>query len=356
MGHSINHTDSLYGGFNLLNADDLLNITAPNNNSIAFQRPISEAADKIISIVIVVILFITMVSLGCTMELEKIKGHMRRPKGVAIALAAQYGIMPLTAFGLAKLLQMNPMEAVTVLICGCSPGGNLSNILALALQGDMNLSIVMTACSTLLALGMMPLLLFLYCQGITGLESAVPYTGITIALVMTLLPCAIGVYLNHRVPQYSKLITKVGLSIMLVASVSIGILAGITVGSTALAVASSRLMITAALMPLIGYTFGYILSAIFRLNSSCRRTIAMETGCQNIQLCSTILKVAFPPDSIGPLYLFPVVYIVFQVTEALVFILIFRCHQRFVASKQVKDVYIGVESPTEGAEKCEWPQ
>lgn len=28
---------------------------------------------------------------------------------------------------------------VVVLICGCCPGGNLSNILALALQGDMNL-------------------------------------------------------------------------------------------------------------------------------------------------------------------------------------------------------------------------
>ena len=70
-------------------------------------------------------------------------------------------------------------------------------------------SIVMTTCSTLLALGMMPLLLFLYCQGISGLENAVPYTGITLSLVLTLLPCAIGVYINHRVPQYSKLITKV---------------------------------------------------------------------------------------------------------------------------------------------------
>ncbi|XP_062406408.1 hepatic sodium/bile acid cotransporter [Sardina pilchardus] len=354
MGHIMNHTDSHYGGFNLWNADDLLNITDPNNNSTAHQGP--GAADKLISLAMVVVLFITMVSLGCTMELGKIKGHLRRPKGVAIAVVAQYGIMPLTAFGLGKALQLTSIEAVTVLICGCCPGGNLSNILALALQGDMNLSIVMTACSTLLALGMMPLLLFLYCQGITGLESAVPYGGISIALVMTLVPCAIGIYINHRVPQYSKLITKVGMGFMVVAGSTIGILASIAVGSKVLAVASLRMMTTAALMPLIGYTLGYILSSIFRLNSSCRRTIAMETGCQNIGLCTTILKVAFPPHVIGPLYLFPIVYMFFQAAEAFVFVLIFRCHLRFVASRKERSEYTGVEIPTVEAEKCQLPQ
>lgn len=38
-----------------------------------------------------------------------------------------------------QLLQQTDMRAVVVLICGCCPGGTLSNILALAVQGDMNL-------------------------------------------------------------------------------------------------------------------------------------------------------------------------------------------------------------------------
>ncbi|KAL2082766.1 hypothetical protein ACEWY4_022584 [Coilia grayii] len=259
MGETMNPTE-------LPNADELLNITALNSST-PFQSALSETADKIISLIVVVILFITMVSLGCTMEVSKIKVHMRRPKGVGIAAMAQYGVMPLTAFSLAKALQMPPIEAVTLLICGCCPGGNLSNILSLALDGDMNLSIVMTACSTLLALGMMPLLLYLYCQGFSGLENAVPYTGISLALAMTLLPCAIGVYINHRTPQYSKLITKIGLSIMLLASVVIGILAIITVGQTIMTVISPRLIASAALMPIIGYTFGYGLSSLFKLNA-----------------------------------------------------------------------------------------
>lgn len=67
---------------------------------------------------------------------------------------------------------------------------------------------------------------------------------------------------------------------------------------------------------------------------SCRRTVSMEVGCQNIQLCTTILKVAFPAELIGQLYFFPVIYIVFQIVEALIFILLFRCHQKLRPSQK----------------------
>ncbi|KAG9268149.1 sodium/bile acid cotransporter-like isoform X1 [Astyanax mexicanus] len=310
-----------------------------------FQSPFSPAMDKAINGFTIIILFITMISLGCTMEIAKIKAHVLRPKGVGIALVSQFGIMPLTAFSLAKVFQLGAIEAVTVLICGCCPGGNLSNIFALALQGDMNLSIVMTTCSTVTALGAMPFLLFLYCQGFSGLENAVPYAGIIIALIMTLVPCAIGIAINHWAPRYSPLIIKVGISILLIASAAIGVMAGITIGGTVWVVLSPKLMAVASLMPLIGYLLGYILSTVFKQNGQCKRTIAVETGCQNIQLCSTILKVAFRPEDIGPLYLFPLIYIIFQGGEALLFIIIFRWYQRCkpTTEEAEKSIYLAVD-------------
>lgn len=108
-----------------------------NGSSVAFN--ISYTLNQTLNIFSIIILFITMISLGCTMEIFKIKAHLFKPKGVAIALLAQFGIMPLTAFCLAKILHMGPVHAVTVLICGCCPGGTLSNIFSLALEGDMNL-------------------------------------------------------------------------------------------------------------------------------------------------------------------------------------------------------------------------
>lgn len=83
-----------------------------------------------------------MVALGCTMNISKIKAHIVKPKGVVVAILAQFGVMPLTAFSLAKLFQIGTSEAVAVLVCGCSPGGVLSNVMSYAFKGDMNLRYV----------------------------------------------------------------------------------------------------------------------------------------------------------------------------------------------------------------------
>lgn len=127
----INLTE-VHGGslFNEANASD--NVTLATLN---IQGPIN----KTVNILTVLNLFITMISLGCTMEIFKIKAYLFKPKGVAIALLSQFCIMPITAFSLAKILQMEPIKAVTVLICGCCPGGTLSNIFSLVVKGDMNL-------------------------------------------------------------------------------------------------------------------------------------------------------------------------------------------------------------------------
>lgn len=115
-----------------LNESAQFNFSLPHNFG---KRP----TDWALSVILVIILLTIMLSLGCTMEFSKIKVHFWKPKGLAIALVAQYGIMPLTAFALGKVFQLNNVEALAILICGCSPGGSLSNVFTLAMKGDMNL-------------------------------------------------------------------------------------------------------------------------------------------------------------------------------------------------------------------------
>ena len=76
------------------------------------------------------------------MTIKEIKEHARKPKGVLIALVAQFIIMPAASYGLIVAFGLKDFAAIAVLICGCCPGGNLSNILAYALKGDMNLRFV----------------------------------------------------------------------------------------------------------------------------------------------------------------------------------------------------------------------
>ncbi|XP_034555197.1 sodium/bile acid cotransporter [Notolabrus celidotus] len=311
--------------------DYTTNMTLFNSSYVPVIPPV---INKTINLLLIIVLTITMVSMGCTMEVTKIKSHILKPKGVAIAVMAQYGVMPLTAFSLAKAFQLAEIPAVVVLICGCCPGGTLSNILALALKGDMNLSIVMTSCSTLLALGMMPLLLLLYSQGFANLQDFVPYLDIMKSLAMILIPCGIGILLNYYRPQYSKTITRGGIIILMLAVLAVCILVSVGVGGSVLHVLAPRLMAVGSLMPLIGYSFGYIISSIFKLTHKERRTVAMETGCQNVQLCTTILKLAFPMELIGPLFLFPIIYGCLQMIEASVLVVVFRTHEFFTRNKK----------------------
>ncbi|XP_040054897.1 hepatic sodium/bile acid cotransporter [Gasterosteus aculeatus] len=322
---------------------NLTQVSAGNvsgNGSVGFPNELSPL-NKAINVLSIVILFVTMISLGCTMEIYKIKAHLLKPKGVGIALLAQFGVMPLTAFALAKALRMDPVKAVAVLICGCCPGGNLSNIFSLALKGDMNLSIVMTTCSSIAALVLMPLLLFVYSQGFSGLESAVPYVRIVYALVLTLASCSVGIAINHYRPRYAPVVMKVGLTVLIISSIAAFVLSGILAKDFMWMVLTPDVLAVGALMPLIGFTLGYVMSVMCRLSQQYCRTVSMETGCQNIQLCVAILKVTFAPDVIGPMFLFPLIYITFQCMEALLLTLCFRCYRAF---KPPAEEAVGVRS------------
>lgn len=68
------------------------------------------------------------------------------------------------------------------------------------------------------------------------------------------------------------------------------------------------------------------------------RTVAMETGCQNIQLCSTILKLAFPPETIGLLFIFPLVYAALQIIEASVLIVLYWSHRWLMGQRNGRGV------------------
>lgn len=297
-------------------------------------------------------IFVIMVSLGCTMEVTKIKAHIVKPKGVGIAIVAQYGIMPLTAFCLAKAFQLSEIAAVVVLICGCCPGGMLSNIMSLAVKGDMNLSLVMTTCSTTLALGMMPLLLLLYCQGFDNLQEAVPYRDIVFSLLSVLVPCGIGILLNHYKPQYSNIIIKVGLSLSSVCVTVVVVLTILEAGDNIFIIVAPSMLAIAFMMPMIGYTLGYVISCFFRLTKAECRTVSMETGCQNGQLCMALIKVAFPAEVVGPLFLFPLFYVFSQFIEAIFLALMFRVHQcwqqrkykgHYQAGPEVEDLKVSEE-------------
>ncbi|XP_070817687.1 sodium/bile acid cotransporter 4 [Chaetodon trifascialis] len=288
-----------------------------------------------INVFVGLVLCFTMLGLGCTVDVSQLGEHIRRPIGVLLALVCQFVIMPLVAFLLALAFSLNDVAAMAVLLCGCCPGGNLSNIMSLLVHGEMNLSIIMTISSTLLALVLMPLCLWIYSRAWinTPVVNLMPFGAIILTLCSTLIPIGLGVMLRYRYTRVADVVLKVSLWSLLVTLVMLFILTGAMLGPELLSTIPPSVYVVAVLMPLCGYAAGYGLAVLFDLPPNSRRSVSLETGCQNVQLCTAILKLAFPPQLMGGMYMFPLLYALFQAAEAGIFILAYRVYRKKVLHK-----------------------
>ena len=99
----------------------------------------NEILGLVMSTVLTIMLAMVMFSMGCTVDIMKLWGHIKRPWGIIIGFLCQFGIMPFTAFALALVFDVLPVQAVVIIIMGCCPGGTGSNIICYWLDGDMDL-------------------------------------------------------------------------------------------------------------------------------------------------------------------------------------------------------------------------
>lgn len=143
-----------------------------------------------------------------------------------------------------------------------------------------------------------------------------------------------GLGCKKQCPICAVLFPQVSLWSLLVTLVMLFIMTGAMLGPELLSTIPPSVYMVAVLMPLCGYAAGYGLAVLFDLPPNCRRSVSLETGCQNVQLCTAILKLAFPPQLMGGMYMFPLLYALFQATEAGVFILAYRMYRKEVLHKQ----------------------
>ncbi|XP_030057187.1 ileal sodium/bile acid cotransporter [Microcaecilia unicolor] len=302
--------------------------------------------NTVLSTVLTIMLALIMFSMGCTVEIQKFWGHIKHPWGILVGFLCQFGIMPLIGFILGLAFNIHPVQAVAVLITGCCPGGTGSNILAYWVDGDMDLSISMTTCSTLLAMGMMPLCLFIYTKKWVDSSSIkIPYDSIGISLVALVIPVAVGILVNHKWPKIAKVILKIGSISGAILIVGIATVGGILYKGSWLI--STELWIIGTLFPAAGFSFGLILARVAGLPWYRCRTVALETGMQNTQLGTTIVQISFSPAELSLMFTFPLIYSIFQIVFALMFLGGYQAYKRLCGKlqKSVSEEDIIVSKP-----------
>ena len=250
------------------------------------------------------LLGIVMFGMGLTLKMSDFKVVFSRPKDIIIGFIAQFTLMPLIAFLLAKAFNLPTEIAVGVILVGTCPGGTSSNVMTYLSKGDVPLSVGMTAVSTLFAPLMTPLLT----AWLVG--NRMPVDGAAMAkniLLMVLAPVLGGFIVRFVAGKFVEKILPLlpwisvfGICYVLLVVVS---------GSVNKILTSGALIIAVVICHnLLGYLFGYLAGRAGRGSDKASRTTAIEVGMQNSALAATLAKTHFAstPETALPAAVFSV--------------------------------------------------
>jgi len=260
-----------------------------------------------------VMMMLIMLGMGASLTFKDFRIAFRKPQGILIGLLAQYGIMPALGYVMAVTLGMPPALAIGLILMGCMPGGTTSNIFTYFSKGVLALSIMMTICSTLVAVMMVPLLLQFFSQ-LKGLpaEYTVPAGNVAQVLVVLIVPTLIGIALRKWNPNVGATIELIGgfLGIFVIL-----FLIGTWVPRNHLLLATTHWTVYFAVigLGLVGMALGYFLGRRLRQDPRRSRTIALETGIQNGPLAVLIVLLTFQGELQQQVLLIPVLYSLFIV-------------------------------------------
>jgi len=249
---------------------------------------------------------LTMFGIGAVLEVEDFKRIAKKPIVVLIGSAAQFSIMPLGAFALAKLFRLPPEIAVGLILTGSAPGAMSSNVMSYIAKADTAYSVSLTTVSTLLCPLLTPGMTFV----LAGSALPVPVLKMVLSVMkMVIVPLFIGFGVRH---YFRDKIQKV-LAIFPAISVTFIIfICSLVIALNKNYLAQVTLLILAAgvILNIYGMLAGYGVGAIFRMEIRRRRTLAIEIGMQNAGLGTVLALKHFGEKAAMPAAIFVFICII----------------------------------------------
>ncbi|HEU5143673.1 MAG TPA: bile acid:sodium symporter family protein [Dermatophilaceae bacterium] len=214
---------------------------------------------------------------------------LRKPKAMAVAIVAQFLLLPALTFALTLLLQVRGSVALGMILVACCPPGNVSNILTHRAGGDVALSVSMTAVSNVFAIFLMPLNVALWAglhptAGAAFREfelSAVSMLG-EIALVIGL-PFALGIFISSRFPTAAARAQPWVSRIAVLALVAF-IVAGVAGNSQVFLDHIGVVLLAVLLHDAVALGLGYAIARASGLDEYSTKAMTFEVGIRNAGL------------------------------------------------------------------------
>ena len=149
---------------------------------------------EIVTKIAPIVLALIMLGLGLGLSLKDFTRIVRVPRDFIVGFFSQLVLLPIVALGLALILDLPSPIAIGLMIIAAAPGGVTSNVLTKFANGDVALSITLTAVISLISIISVPFVV-INSANILGVSISKEISMVSISMKMALVvtvPVIIG--------------------------------------------------------------------------------------------------------------------------------------------------------------------
>ena len=241
-----------------------------------------------------VCLAIIMFGLGLGLTTSDFTRLLKTPRDFFVGFLSQVILLPVIAFGLILIIPMPIEIAMGVMIIAAAPGGVTSNVLTKFANGDVALSVSLTAVVSLLAIFIVPLIVFNSANFI-GVEITKEISMKSIAVKMffvVTVPVLFGMIVRSLMTDFiiskTLIVQRLSIILFLIVFISIWVEEWDRIVSFI-----ARAGLVTGILNLVMIFVGYYVAKIFASGVPQRRCISLECGLQNGTLAVVVATQLF---------------------------------------------------------------
>ena len=227
-------------------------------------------------------LALIMLGLGMSLTIQDFIRVAKIPKDFLVGFICQLVLLPTMALSIVLLLNLPAELAVGLMIIACAPGGVTSNVLTKFANGDVALSITLTAVVSLISIISVPLILFASIDFFEiGIVKEVSMTSIALKMFLVVtVPVIIGMLIKHFAKNFidkqASLIQKISVILFMLVFAAIYIEEWDNIISYIVTAGLVALLLNMSMM-----IIGFYIAKYFTSGVAQQRCISIECGLQN---------------------------------------------------------------------------
>ena len=250
---------------------------------------------EIVTKIAPIALALIMLGLGLGLSIKDFTRILRNPNDFIVGFICQLILLPIVAYILILILKLPVEIALGLMIIAVAPGGVTSNVLTKFANGDVALSISLTAIMSLLSIITVPFIVLNSANllGVTSISSDISMTGIALKMASVVtVPVIIGMiirgFAENFITSKINLINKITGLLFLIVFAAIWIEERNNIFNYLAQAGLAVLILNVVMM-----TLAYFIAKKFVTGMAQRKCISLECGLQNGTLAVFVATLMF---------------------------------------------------------------